>query len=273
MPESWPRRTIVTRAAPDAERWVAALQELGVAALALPLLAIRPLSAPALRQGLQAARERWRDYQALMFVSGNAVRHFFESNSAQTLAAHAQAAIKTRYWAPGPGTVRALRACGVPAALIDGPDEQALQFDSEALWQQVAPQIGPGARVLIVRGTSEPHCAQGQGRDWLAQRLAAAGAQVDRIASYERCAPPLDEGAQALVRAAARDGSLWLFSSSEALGHLPPLPAGQDWSGARALATHPRIAQAARRAGFGQVRDCRPALADVAASIKSWHEH
>ncbi|QEA14008.1 uroporphyrinogen-III synthase [Comamonas flocculans] len=273
MPERWLRRTIVTRAAPDAERWVAALQQQGIAALALPLLAIRALSVPALRQGLQQARQRSGDYQALMFVSGNAVRHFFEQNTAQTLAGPAPAAIKTRCWAPGPGTVRALQSCGVPAALIDGPHDHAAQFDSEALWQQVAPQIGPGTRVLVVRGTGDPQCAQGQGRDWLARRLAAAGARVDLIASYERCAPPLDESAQALARAAAGDGSLWLFSSSEALAHLPALAPGQDWSGARALATHPRIAEAARRAGFAQVRDCRPALADVAASIKSWHEH
>ena len=65
------------------------------------------------------------------------------------------------------------------------------------------------------------------------------------------------------------DGSLWLLSSSQALEHLCAALPGQDWRQARALATHPRIAQAARNAGFGEVRECRPALADVAASIES----
>ncbi|MGE3348297.1 MAG: uroporphyrinogen-III synthase, partial [Ramlibacter sp.] len=39
---------------------------------------------------------------------------------------------------------------------------------------------------------------------------------------------------------------------------------------ARAVATHPRIAQAAREAGFGVVCESRPALADVVASIESF---
>ena len=46
------------------------------------------------------------------------------------------------------------------------------------------------------------------------------------------------------------------------------LPA-QRWAQAHALATPPRIAQAARQAGFGHVRECRPALGDVVASIES----
>jgi uroporphyrinogen-III synthase len=68
------------------------------------------------------------------------------------------------------------------------------------------------------------------------------------------------------MRRASTDGSIWLFSSSEAIAHLP---IGLDWGQARALATHPRIAQAAREAGFGQVLQSRPALPEVLASIKS----
>ncbi|MDQ3273162.1 MAG: uroporphyrinogen-III synthase, partial [Pseudomonadota bacterium] len=59
--------------------------------------------------------------------------------------------------------------------------------------------------------------------------------------------------------------SVWLFSSSEAVGHLPP----GDWSQGRALATHPRIAEAARAAGWGVVVESRPTLADIVASIES----
>ena len=51
--------------------------------------------------------------------------------------------------------------------------------------------------------------------------------------------------------------ALWLYATLEGVGS------------ARALATHPRIAQAAHDAGFGEVRECRPALADVVASIES----
>lgn len=264
-------RAIVTRPAHDAAQWVRDLGAQGIAAQALPLIGIRAVSDPALVQALQQARAAAADYHAVMFVSGNAVAHFFEPNTAPALAGQAPAAINTRAWAPGPGTVQALLAAGVPAARIDAPPPGSAQFDSEALWPVVAPRLAAGKRVLIVRGASAPAAPGGSGREWLATQLAEAGVDVDFVAAYERCAPSLDAPALALAREAARDGSLWLLSSSEALAHLVEAMPGQGWQQARALATHPRIAQAARAAGFGQVHECRPALADVAASIKSLH--
>ena len=72
-----------------------------------------------------------------------------------------------------------------------------------------------------------------------------------------------------LATAASRDGSIWLFSSSEALAHLRGLLPAVDWHAARAVATHERIAQAAREAGFGRVGLASPRLADLVASIES----
>jgi hypothetical protein len=46
----------------------------------------------------------------------------------------------------------------------------------------------------------------------------------------------------------------------------------QDWSHALAVATHPRIAQHARLAGWGRVAIAQPSLLGVASSIKSMHE-
>ena len=262
-------RVLVTRPVHDGAPWVAALRAQGIAAHALPLLEIAPITDPALAQRLEQARTHWASYAAVMFVSGNAVQHFFEPNQAQTLIQQAQAAINTRVWAPGPGTLAALRGAGLAAARIDGPAPGAAQYDSEALWQQVAAQIGPGARVLIVRGTCEPARTGGQGRDWLAAQLAGAGARVDFVAAYRRSAPRWSAAQQHLARAAAADGSLWLLSSREALAHLRALLPHQPWQGAAALATHPRIAAAAHAAGFGRVHESRPTLDDVAASIKS----
>lgn len=266
------RRALVTRPAQDAAQWVADLQAQGIAAEALPLIAIT--ASPANRAALQAVRERLAHprafYRAVMFVSGNAVEYFFEPNQAPALSGKALAAIETRAWTPGPGTARALLQRGVPADRIDGPAPDAAQFDSEALWARVAPQVGPGDRVLVVRGASagEPP-GPGQGRGWLAAQIHAAGGQVDFVVAYERGAPAFDAQQQALARRAAHDGTLWLFSSSEAIAHLGQALPGQDWAAACALATHPRIAQAARAAGFGCVNECKPALADVAAFIKS----
>lgn len=269
-------RVIVTRPAREAAHWAALLSERGVNALALPLIAVGPCTDLAARQALAQARRNLPQYRALMFVSGNAVVHFFESDSNWPLAQEGQApeAIKTRAWAPGPGTARALEQVGVPRAAIDGPAPDAPQFDSEALWEQVAAQIRPGDRVLIVRGRSAtPQGAheseQGSGREWLARQIEAAGGQVEFVVAYQRGAPQWSGAAVALAQQAAQDGSLWLLSSSEAVAHLADALPGQHWGAARALATHPRIAEAARAAGFGNVRECRPALEDVVASIES----
>ena len=169
--------------------------------------------------------------------------------------------------------IRRLRQAGLPTQHIDAPAADAAQFDSEALWQVVAPQIGPGDRVLIVRGGTTPGAEGGSGREWLSRQIAAAGGTVDFVSAYERGAPQFDADQQALARQAATDGSVWLLSSSEAVAHLAAALPGQHWGQARALATHPRIAQAAQAAGFGSVNECRPAFNEVAASIESLHEH
>lgn len=89
------------------------------------------------------------------------------------------------------------------------------------------------------------------------------------MVAYQRCAPTWSAQQLALARQAASDGAVWLFSSAQALANLQRLLPGQDWSGARAVATHPRIAAAVRNAGFGVVCESRPVLAEMVASIES----
>lgn len=267
-------RVIVTRPAREAALWVEQLGAHGLGAVALPLIGIGPCTDIAARQALAQAHARLASYRALMFVSGNAATYFFESKEPLAPAHKALPAIKTRAWAPGPGTAAALVQAGMSPGQIDGPAPHATQFDSEALWQQVHGQIGPGDRVLIVRGRSAtPDGAHesptGSGRDWLAQQITAAGGLVDFVVAYQRGAPTFNAAEIALAQQAAQDGSVWLLSSSEAVAHLAQALPGQPWTAAQALATHPRIAQAARAVGFGTVRECRPALADVVASIES----
>ena len=259
-----PPPVLVTRPAREAERWVLQLAGRGIGAEAFALIDIVP---EPMSGALADARARLGDYHAAMFVSGNAVDGFLQPNQALAPVQQALAAIDTRAWSPGPGTTAALLRAGWPAARIDAPAHDAPQFDSESLWARVAPQARAGTRVLIVRGGGADGVAAG--RDWLVAQLAAAGAQVDQVAAYRRLPPPLDAAQQARARAAAADGALWLFSSSEAITNLCQCLPGTDWSAARALVTHPRIGDAARAAGFGAVHDTRPTLEAVAASIES----
>ena len=278
-------RAIVTRPAPEAEAWVKALEKDGVEALALPLIDIRPTRDPA---ALAAAWAGIGSFEAVMFVSAPAVAHFFAAQPA-LLEPGGGPAVPWRAWATGPGTAAALERAGVPKDAIDLPDTASAQWDSEALWQRVRGHFedpAPAAqaarrRVLIVRGAD----AQGRaaGRDWLAQQLQACGVDVEFAQSYERH-PPLWTAASrafalASVPAVAPDAqppgvrpdtpAVWVFSSSEAIANLLSLMPGQSWARACAVATHPRIAQSARDAGFGVVCLSRPGLDAVRASIKS----
>lgn len=245
------RRLIVTRPRAQALPWVQALRAQGVDAVALPLIAIEPLDDPAVVHAAWAGLPRcdW-----VMFVSANAVERFFAERPA---GAEWPAAL--RAGSPGPGTRRALQAAGVTA--IDEPAPG--QADSEGLWAAVAGRGWAGRRVCVVRGED--------GRDWLAEQLQAAGAQVAFVAAYRRAAPQLDEaGARVLSAAvAAPSAHAFAFGSSETVAWLQQLSPDADWSASCALAGHPRIAQAARAAGFGVVKVLAPQddLAQGAAAL------
>lgn len=251
-------RVIVTRPAAEAAEWVRGLRRAGFDAVALPLIEVRPARDA---RPLQEAWAAIAHYRAAMFVSANAVRGFFAARPAA-------AAFQVRAWATGAGTRAALLSAGVPPDLIDSPAADAPRFDSESLWEVVGGQALDGARVLLVRG-GEAGSAQPGGRDWLEQRLVAKGAEAHAVMAYERACPQLSPAETELARQAAGDGSAWLFSSSQAIANLQAQVRSVDWSRARAVATHPRIAQAARDAGFAVVRVSRPPMEAVIADLES----
>ena len=250
-------RVLVTRPAAQAAAWVDALKARGVDAAALPLIGIAPpLDGDAVLQA-------WRDlsrHALVVFVSPNAVEEFFAVGAG---AAWPEA---TLAGSVGPGTTQALVNHGVPAAQIAEPAADAVQFDSEALWRRLSREDWQDRSVLIVRGDG--------GREWLADTLRAEGASVSFVAAYRRVLPVLDGVDQALLAdAIARPAQhVWFFSSSEAVANLEslsPKDPSHPWDQARAVATHPRIAQRARDCGFGVVRESPPTLEAVVACIQS----
>ena len=254
----------VTRPLNDAHAWILGLNGMGFDAQPLPLMAIGP--APD-QQALRACWHHLDHYQAVMFVSANAVRYFWQAKHS---ASGYLPRDGIRAWVTGPGSQDALLQVGWPLQAIDAPSMDAVQFDSEALWSVVAPQIHPGMSVLVVRGCD----GQGQvaGRDWLVAQLQAAGARVDQVAAYQRQAPHFSPLQLQAMRQSAEHGSVWLFSNSEAIAHLQSALPEHNWGRSLAVATHPRIADKARQAGWGFVAIAQPALQAVASSIKSCHE-
>lgn len=251
-------RVIVTRPAAQATPWVQSLAQHGITARALPLMGIAPtFDTPA----VTGAWLRLAEARLVMFVSANAVEHFFALRPSDVAWP-----VGTQAASPGPGTTRALQDAGVPMSQIVEPAADSPQFDSEALWQILRTQDWQGAVVQVVRGDG--------GRDWLADTLREHGAEVGFVSAYRRTAPAWDATAQSLLDEALSQPAdhLWFFSSSEAIDHLmthldhcaAALPAG-----ARALATHPRIARRAEAAGFAPVWQSLPTLVDVVACIQS----
>jgi uroporphyrinogen-III synthase len=274
-------RVIVTRPETDAQAWLDAIQKAGHEAVYLPLIEIGP--APD-AQAVDLAWQQWPRWQAVMFVSAQAVRMFFAQRPMQA---------GPRFWATGPGTRQALIEAGVAAHYIDAPNADSAQFDSEALWQVVSPSLKKQVPVLIVRGNedsldsnptltanatasansnpsnNQPVNPQGVGRDWLAKQIIQAGASVEFVIAYSRRPPQWSAPQLEIAKQAAFDGSVWCFSSSQAVLHLQAQLPNVQWNKACCVATHARIAQTARDVGFVHVLQTRPVLSDVLASLES----
>ena len=254
---------ILTRPAAEGQTWAMGLRKAGHRVKNWPLIEVNPMTD---LMRLRSALDAWHGYQAVMFVSRAAV-----TNALGAMKPKAGWGM-TRCWATGPGTRQALRDSGVPDTLIDSPPPDAAQFDTESLWPVVQAKLQPLKPVLLLRGSDgdqEDPSSQGSGRDWLLRQLAMSGVTVDILSVYQRSVPRWDKYRLQEARVAAQDGSVWLFSSSQALDNLASLLPGQDWSVTRAMATHERIVQTAKTMGMGNVIFCRPSVSEVLASLES----
>lgn len=263
-------QVIVTRPVLQAKEWVQQLASHGIAAVALPMIAIAPLEAPEALAALSAAWRGLGSQRLVVFVSPNAAMHFFDRRAVDRPAAEQPAAagwpLGTLAGSPGPGTTRALINLGVPRRQIIEPAADAAQFDSEALWAQLRAIDWHGEQVLIVRGEG--------GRDGLAETLRQHGATVACVGAYRRRPPRLDAREAALLQEAidAPERFVWFFSSSEAIDNLMACAgpsAEAAWRLSTAVATHPRIAARASACGFARVARTQPLLLAVVACIQS----
>ncbi|MDE1182886.1 fused uroporphyrinogen-III synthase HemD/membrane protein HemX [Paraburkholderia sp.] len=244
---------VVTRPAGQSDALMAELAAAGVASLEFPLIDIAPaLDVAPLRAALAALS----DYALVVFVSPNAVDYAFGHYDA--IWPHA-----LPVGVVGPGSVAALARHGVeaPAYTVISPssgvDDDGARFDSEALFAAIDARSGEasldGKRVLIVRGDG--------GREWLADRLREAGAEVETVAAYRRLVPEPAVGAWTQVHALLTGKPhAWLITSSEGVRNLNELAHEHlnvaeiaQLKRAAVVAPHPRIAETARGLGFDSI--------------------
>ncbi|MGF6756868.1 fused uroporphyrinogen-III synthase HemD/membrane protein HemX [Paraburkholderia sp. GAS42] len=244
---------VITRPAGQSAGLMAALSAAGVSTLEFPLIDIGDVEDAG---PLRAALASLENYALAVFVSPNAVDRAFAHYDA--IWPHA-----LPVGVVGPGSVAALARHGVeaPAYRVISPtvdaDDDTGRFDSEALFTALEATLGTGGfegrRVLIVRGDG--------GREWLADRLREAGAQVETVAAYRRIVPDPSIGAWSRVHALlSGEPHAWLLTSSEGVRNLDELAREHLTTGEIAqlkrvslVTPHPRIAQTARGVGFDRI--------------------
>ena len=169
------RTVAVTRARAQASGLARRLGELGATVIQAPSIRIQPIEGPA---------PDLSPYDLICLTSPNGVEALFArlrdaGLDARVLAGATIAAI-------GPGTARALAACGITADVVSE------RFVAESLVEALADT--PVEHALVARAM--------QARDVLPDALRARGAQVDILDLYETLAEPLSPRALAAARAA-----------------------------------------------------------------------
>jgi uroporphyrinogen-III synthase len=168
--------------------------------------------------------------------------------------------------AVGEGTREALqRELALPPERVWAPPAGA--GGVEALLPLLLPHLASWRRALILRAP--------QGRDWLAPRLVAAGLAVTELAVYRREASVPDPASAAALAARARAGGrgVLVVTSSAAVpvleSHFAPLAGVAEWlHRGVTLASHPRIADALRAAGYPRVTCCESTAGAILAALR-----
>ena len=228
------RGIVVTRPVPQAQPLAGMIRAAGGHAILFPVLEI--LDVDDLKP-LNVLIDRLEAFDLAIFISPNAV------NKAMTLIAARRALpAKLRIAAIGRGTVKALGHFGVTAVIAP-----AKHFDSEALLALPPLKDLRGRRVVIFRG-------QG-GRELLGDTLVARGARLEYAECYRRGQPNLD-AAPLMNGWVQNELHAIVVTSSEGLRNLFEM-VGEPGQGrlrkTPLIVPHARIAETARRLGFGTV--------------------
>ncbi|APR35351.1 fused uroporphyrinogen-III synthase HemD/membrane protein HemX [Paraburkholderia sp. SOS3] len=296
---------VLTRPAGQSGALAARLAAEGVETVDFPLIDIAPVADTA---PLDAAFAALSNYALVVFVSPNAIDCAFARfnaiwphalpigvvgpGSVAALARHGVVAPAYRVISPaatgGSGGNQngesgadssgnaSSKTSGKSSADGNGRDVDGARFDSEGLYAALESTLGAnafeGKRVLIVRGDG--------GREWLADRLREAGAEVEAVAAYRRIVPePSVRTWERIHALLAGEPHVWLVTSSEGVRNLGELARDHltvdeiaQLKRAPFVAPHPRIAETARALGFdsitvsgaGDERIARALLAAVA---------
>jgi uroporphyrinogen-III synthase len=175
---------VLTRDLAGAAAYAAALAPLGLEAVAMPVTRAAPAPDPdALARALATS-----EYAAVVVASARAAHEL-----ARALAAHPLPP-RTRIWAVGPATLRALEQAGLPAHHPEGVHDGAALARALAATEPVR-----GRRVLVPRAED--------GRTEALEILRGAGSEVVDVIAYRTVPAAADDAELAHGLSLLRDGN------------------------------------------------------------------
>lgn len=222
-------RIIVTRPVAQSDRLSAMISDAGGTSIRIPALEIRSTDHPEIAKEVFA---RVGEFQSVLFISPNAVRHSLQFVEAADLDKHQCIAI-------GASTAQAMTQAGIRCDVY--PKEN---FTSEALLDLPELQQVSGDNILIVRGNG--------GRALLGNELANRGANIAYAEVYQRQVP--EKSASLLNELLSNDGAdVLIANSGETLSNILGI-VDPRWLDAllnmQLVTGSARVAQAAINAGF-----------------------
>ena len=189
------QRVLVTRPDKQLQALRNQLRELGAEVLSQPAIRIAP---PTDWTPVDQAIRRLPEFEWLVFSSANGVQAFCDRLGHLDLDARQLAT--TRLAAIGPATATALRSYHLQTDLT--PDE----YRAEALADALLPHLGTRS-CLLVRAS--------RGREVLAERLLAAGAQIEQVVAYQSL--DVEDPEPEVARALAAGEIDWTTVTSSAI--------------------------------------------------------
>ena len=246
------RRTIVvTRAAPQAQRFVQLLEEAGARVLQAPTIAIEP---PQSWEPLDAALDALDTFTWVVFTSVNGVVMVDRRLAARGLGWAAVG--RKRVAAIGPATAEALAEHGVRVEVV--PHE----YRAEALAERLRGAVTPGDRVLLPRAKET--------RDVLVVELRRLGASVTEVPAYQT--RRVENGAGRLREALAAGAiDAVTFTSSSTARNFAELFTEEErraWRGRVTIASIGPIT-AATAAEYGLTTDVMPSEYTIPALARA----
>lgn len=232
------KRIVVTRAPEQSRDLVRTLERLGAKVVLLPMVSVQP---PVDCTDLDRQLHQLDSFDAILFLSTNAVRYLFDRCAQLGIEWELPASDRRFIAAVGPATARALEERGVKVHYV------AEKGTGEALARELSRSLA-GRRVLLPRSD--------RGDERVRNELRAMGAEVTEVVAYRTTGPvTVDRHLLARTRRAAVDAIA--FASPSAVHTFVRVIGEADFPALSArvplLAIGPTTAAAIRRAG-GQVQ-------------------